>query len=283
MPVLCLRCWRSNFHRETGWPPARDRRSLCLCGTLFYGPIATVVLALLKEKLEPARDCESFPTDALSFIGAVSPLGHLLQLLVATKVLVDRALRRGSAVVLVDTTGLIEQGAGFQLKLRKIDLLAPKHLVALQRSEELEPLLTVLGHRPGLTIHRLEVSASSRVRTADERARYRVARFAAYFADAKVLPLEANRLVILSSPIGHSPSWRDRPSSLLPLRMLRGEWFNRILVGLNNAANETLGVGVLHSVSEDTKEIRVLTPLEKASAVRVLQLGSIRFNRSEKV
>jgi polynucleotide 5'-kinase involved in rRNA processing len=63
--------------------------------------------------------------------------------------------------------------------------------------------------------------------------------------------------------------------------MLRGEGFTRILVGLNNAANETLGIGVLHSVSEDMKEIRVLTPLEETSAVQILQVGSIRFNRLE--
>ncbi|HXF92630.1 MAG TPA: Clp1/GlmU family protein [Nitrospiraceae bacterium] len=250
-------------------------------GQSTIGPPATVALAVLKEKPEPARDLALLPTDALFFIGAVSPRGHLLQHLVATKVLVDRAVRHGSAVVLVDTTGLIEQGAGFQLKLRKIDLLTPRHLIALQRNEELEPLLTVLGHRPGLTIHRLEISPSSRVRTAAERARYRAVRFAAYFANAKVLPLEANRLVILSSPIGHPLSRKDRPSSLLPPGMLRGEGFTRILVGLNNAANETLGIGVLHSVSEDMKEIRVLTPLEETSAVQILQVGSIRFNRLE--
>ncbi len=250
-------------------------------GQSTIGPPTTVALAVLKEEPVPTKDSGALPIDALFFIGAMTPLGHLLQHLAATKALVDRAMRHGSAVVLVDTTGLIGPGAGFQLKLRKIDLLAPRHLIALQRNEELEPLLTVLRHRPGLTIHRLEISSSSRMRTADERARYRAARFASYFANAKVLPLEANRLVILSSPIGPPLSRNDKPSFLLPPGSLRGEWFTRMLVGLNNAANETLGVGVLHSVSEDMKEIRVLTPLEEASAVRILQMGSIRFNQSK--
>lgn len=140
--------------------------------------------------------------------------------------------------------------------------------------------MTVLRPQPGLTIHRIEIFPSSRIRTADERARYRAARFAAYFANAKVLSLEANRLVILSSPIGHLLSRKDRLSSLLPPGMLRGEWLTKMLVGLNNAANETLGVGVLHSVSEDTKEIRVLTPLEEMSARygSCVHMGSIRFN-----
>ena len=62
--------------------------------------------------------------------------------------------------------------------------------------------------------------------------------------------------------------------------MLREEGFTGVLVGLNDAANETLGVGLFQGLSEDAKEIRVLTPMEEASAVRILQMGSIRLNRS---
>ena len=169
-----------------------------------------MALGLLREEPGPEWSLSALPGHALSFVGAVSPLGHLLQLLVATKGLADRALRLGAAIVLVDTTGLIEQGAGFQLKLRKIDLLAPRHLIALQRSEELEPLLSVLRDRPGLAIHRLEVSPFAKVRTAAERARYRAARFASYFARAKTLPLDANRLTILPSPVGHLRLKREK-------------------------------------------------------------------------
>lgn len=249
-------------------------------GQSTIGPPATVTLGLLREKPGPEWSFSALPGHALSFIGAVSPLGHLLQLLVATKGLADRALRLGAAMVLVDTTGLIEQGPGFQLKLRKIDLLAPRHLIVLQRGEELEPLLSVLRDRPGLTIHCLEVAPFARVRTPAERARYRADRFASYFAKAQTLPLEAHRLAILSSPIGHSRLKRDKLSPLLPPGMLREEGFTGVLVGLNDAANETLGVGLFQGLSEDAKEIRVLTPMEEASAVRILQMGSIRLNRS---
>lgn len=74
-----------------------------------------------------AAALQDLPCHALSFVGSVSPVGHLLQSLVATKRLVDKALRSGARTVLVDTTGLIPQGAGFQLKLGKTALLAPQH------------------------------------------------------------------------------------------------------------------------------------------------------------
>jgi polynucleotide 5'-hydroxyl-kinase GRC3/NOL9 len=141
-------------------------------------------------------------------------------------------------------------------------------------------LLSVLRDRPGLTIHCLEVAPFARVRTPPERARYRADRFASYFAKAKTLPLDANRLTILSSPVGHSRLKREKLSPLLTPGMLREEGFAGVLVGLNDAANETLGVGLFQGLSQDAKEIRVLTPMEEASGVRILQMGSIRLNRS---
>jgi polynucleotide 5'-hydroxyl-kinase GRC3/NOL9 len=175
----------------------------------------------------------------------------------------------------VDTTGLIDQGPGFQLKLRKIELLGPRHLVALQRGKELEPLLAVVAGRPGLRIHRLEVSPSTRARTPAERARYRADRFAAYFSGSHSLALETKQLIILAPPGGQFRAKMGGASPLLQPNMLRREDLIGLLVGLHDSANETLGLGVFEELSQDSRHISIRTPLVGTAGIRILQLGSI--------
>jgi polynucleotide 5'-hydroxyl-kinase GRC3/NOL9 len=163
-------------------------------GQSTVGPPTAIALTVMRKNPLPDLRIDCLPCHGLFFVGSVSPPGHLLQILVGTKRLVDTAVRSGAGTVLVDTTGLIDQGPGFQLKLRKIELLGPRHLVAIQRSQELEPLLAVVAGRSGLRIHRLGVAPSARTRAPVERARYRRDRLAAYFAEAHRLELEAEKL-----------------------------------------------------------------------------------------
>jgi len=243
-------------------------------GQSTIGPPTTVAFAVVQENVASDFRIDRLPCDGLFFVGSVSPPGHLLQILVGTKRLVDAAIRARAAFVLVDTTGLIDQGPGFQLKLRKIELLGPGHLVALQRGNELEPLLSVVAGRPGLRIHRLEVSPSARARTPAERARYRADRFAAYFVKSHTLVLETERLMILTPPGGRLLVKTGGASPLLQPSMLHGKDLVDLLVGLHDSANEALGLGVIEQISEDCRHIYVRTLLAQTSAIRILQLGS---------
>jgi polynucleotide 5'-hydroxyl-kinase GRC3/NOL9 len=247
-------------------------------GQSTIGPPTTVALAFLDERLIPNFRIDCLPCHGLFFVGSVSPPGHLLQVLVGTKRLVDTAIRSGVGTVLVDTTGLIEQGPGFQLKLRKIELLGPRHLVAIQRGQELEPLLAVVAGRPGLRIHRLEVAPSARVRAPAERARYRSDRFAAYFAEAHPLELEAEQLILLAPPVGRLGTKVGRTSPLFQPHMLRREDLIGLVVGLHDSANETIGLGVCEEVSRDIRHIYVRTPVAAKAAIRILQLGNVYWD-----
>ena len=224
-------------------------------GQSTIGPPTTVALAFLYERLTPNFRIECLPCHGLFFVGSVSPPGHLLQILVGTKCLVDTAIRSSVGTVLVDTTGLIDQGPGFQLKLRKIELLGPRHLVAIQRRQELEPLLAVVAGRPGLRIHRLDVAPSARIRAPAERAHYRSDRFAAYFAGAHRLALEAEELIVLAPPVGRLGTKIGSTSPLIQAHMLRREDLIGLVVGLQDSANETLGLGVCEDVSRDNCHI----------------------------
>ncbi|HEY7532795.1 MAG TPA: Clp1/GlmU family protein [Nitrospiraceae bacterium] len=245
-------------------------------GQSTIGPPTTVGLAFLQENLSPSFRIDGPPCHGLFFVGSVSPLGHLLQILVGTKRLVDTAIRSGAGSVLVDTTGLIDQGPGFQLKLRKIELLAPRHLVALQHGKELEPLLAMVAGRPGLRIHRLEISPSVRARMPAERVRYRAGRFSAYFLGAHRLVLDAKSLILLAPPGRRVKAGDEWP--LLQPGLLSKDEMTGLLVGLHDSANETIGLGKCEDSSQDNRHIYVRTPVAATAAIRILQLGNVYLN-----
>lgn len=249
-------------------------------GQSTVGPPTTVGLSLLTEKPSFSDLRVSIPCHALSFVGSVTPVGHLLQTLVATKRLTDKAMTCGAASVLVDTTGLIGQGVGLQLKLRKVELLAPRHLIALQRENELESLLSVLSGRPGMEIHQLAVSPLARTRSQAERYQYRVERFKAYFGEAERLTLPCSRVVVLPPPTGLRGLARDATPPLVSVERLSSASIAGVLVGLNDSANETVGLGLLEGVSPDGLALYALTPLRGAASIRIVQLGSLRLRRT---
>ena len=249
-------------------------------GQSTIGPPTTVGLTFVETADAPALSTDArLPCHAMLFVGALSPPGHLLQLIVATKRLVDKALRQGARAVLVDTTGLVGGNLGFQLKLHKVELIEPRHVVALHRGE-LEDLLSVLHDRSGLTVHQLEVSYRARTRSVGERYRYRASRFASYFRRARRLQLETKKLAILSPPTGLAKLTPEPVPPVISLSSFRWQGLRRCLVALSDASDETLALGLLDGVTRRGEKMAVLTPLKNYTQVRVVRLTNIRLAKS---
>ena len=263
------------------WLSHRDRLPLALVNTdigqAAYGLPAAVSLGILQERpVQGALDV--LRCEALSFVGSTSPMGHALPLVVSAARLVRLARRSGAKIVLVDTSGLIAPGFGFQLKLRKIELLEPHHIVALQHDMELEPLLSVLRSRDGLYLHRLRISPFARARTRAERAAYRIQRFTAYFTGSKLVALPTEGLMILAPPLRRS-LLMEVFADIVDAGALRAPDLAGLLVGVNNGNDETLGLGLLEGVGDDGL-IYLRTPVADVSHVQILQLGSMRLDRT---
>jgi polynucleotide 5'-kinase involved in rRNA processing len=175
---------------------------------------------------------------------------------------------------------LIGRSVGFQLKLNKIELLEPRHIVALQREGELEGVLSVLADRPGLTVHRLAVSYQVRTRSAAERYRYRTSRFAAYFTSAARVQLETRKLSILAPSAGPSKLAGESLPPVIPLGSFPSQSIVECLVGLNNASNETLALGLIERVTRHGQKMDILTPLRNYTRVRIVQMGNIRLAKT---
>nr|NIM04784.1 hypothetical protein [Armatimonadota bacterium]NIM23138.1 hypothetical protein [Armatimonadota bacterium]NIM67006.1 hypothetical protein [Armatimonadota bacterium]NIM75540.1 hypothetical protein [Armatimonadota bacterium]NIN05195.1 hypothetical protein [Armatimonadota bacterium] len=136
---------------------------------------------------------------ALHFIGATSPVGHLLEITAGAARLVERAHRKGADLIIVNTSGLVTGGIARALKSAKIRLLSPSHIVSISPAGETAAILAGLpkqsgGHGP--VVHRLTPSRQAAGRGPEERRQRRESRFAAYFQRATEIEMDFNDIAI---------------------------------------------------------------------------------------
>ena len=162
-------------------------------GQSEIGPPATVGLGCLRGRVARLADAE---VAGLYFVGATSPRGHLLETVLGTRRMTERALELGVNRVIVDTSGLVQGEFGRLLKQAKIDLVAPDLVVCLQRAGECEPILRPYTEGRPPRIVRLGVAPAARHRSAEERRQHRERAMQAYLAGARPVTLDLGRVVL---------------------------------------------------------------------------------------
>jgi polynucleotide 5'-hydroxyl-kinase GRC3/NOL9 len=286
-------------------------------GQSTVGPPATAGLAFAA----PAHNDPVLAPLALRFVGAVSPVGQMLSLAVGLKRLADKASAMGAEVLLVDTTGFVLGPAARRLKFHKTDLLAPQHLIALQRDDELEPILRLFEGRKGMAISRLRVSPHVIPRSFQVRRNYRAQRFFDYFRGSSLVelslhgiglqgswihsgrPLDPAELRGLSEELGAQVVWGERVQDEAFL-LVQGEpsseglslaksrlgvsvvWITAIdavrglLLGLADANDELLALGLLHDLDPTPGRVICLSPCAEPTRVGIVHFGSICLDPS---
>lgn len=160
-------------------------------GQSEIGPPTTVGLGIMESTINTIGDLKPY---ALRFIGSTSPYGHLLSSVVSIKLLVEKAQAMKKQLIIVDTTGLIYGLTARKLKTHKIELLSPKHIVAIQRSSEAEHFLHFFDVWEDCTIHRLTPSSSARSKTQTLRTQRRAVRLREYFISGHVHQLQLGNI-----------------------------------------------------------------------------------------
>jgi polynucleotide 5'-kinase involved in rRNA processing len=221
-------------------------------GISTVGPPACVGL----KHFEDESDLEEVSQpDALHFVGAISSSRLVLQQVVATAVMVEQA-RNLSDVIIVDTTAVSSGVSGETLKYHKAELCRPDRVIALQRGEEMEPVVGMLRRFLDLDVVTAPTDSGLVPLGPDDRAKKR----AEAFANALRPPLER---------------WKVRPTVFaptLPVGLNLGR-LDRVLVGVQDAAGGCLGLGILQ-VEDET--LRVMTNV--GEGMTGLRLGSIRMD-----
>jgi polynucleotide 5'-hydroxyl-kinase GRC3/NOL9 len=224
------------------------------------GPPATVGMKHIHgpDDLTVDRMAES---DALGFVGSTSPQDHLVPLVGALQRLRDRARSEGADLLIVDTGGEVSGIRGQLVKYYKVDMLEPDLVVALQRGEELEPILGFVDRFFGIETVTASIHPSVVATSVEERMTQRERAMARYFARA---PLQRFRV----KPTVFMPT-------LPPLFDL--QTVDRLLVGLSDGHGGFTGLGYLEHVPEDGG-LRLISPV--AEPPKALRLGSVRLEES---
>jgi polynucleotide 5'-hydroxyl-kinase GRC3/NOL9 len=162
-------------------------------GQSEIGPPTTVGLGRLRARVARLAEAE---IAGLHFVGATSPRGHLLETVLGTRRMTERAFELGVDRVIVDTSGLIHGEFGRLLKQAKIDLVAPDLVVCLQRDGECEPILRPYAEGRPPRIIRLGAASAARHRSAEERRQHRERALRAYLVGARPLTLDLTRVVL---------------------------------------------------------------------------------------
>jgi polynucleotide 5'-kinase involved in rRNA processing len=231
-------------------------------GQKTVGPPTTVTLRLLRSTEDLRPEVLRQP-DSLYFVGATSPQGQLLPLVVGTARLLSRATDEGAGLVVVDTGGFISGVYGQLLAYHTIELIRPDVVIGIQRGEELAPLLGIIQRFFGTEVFSLPVHPDVRPVSVEERAHRRETAFRQYFAE----PLQR---------------WRVKPTVFMPAlpALFEQPQLHRILVGLSDGKGEYIGLGYLEYTAEDTT-LRLISPVGEAP--KALKLGSVRLDEDFRV
>ncbi|HVP79635.1 MAG TPA: Clp1/GlmU family protein [Thermodesulfobacteriota bacterium] len=233
-------------------------------GQSFLGPPATIGFSVFKS--DPNWQLILSPPE-IFFVGSITPEGHFPIHLKGVKRMVDKATSYGVDVILVDTTGFVLGDGGKELKRRKIDLLSPRLILALQRSDELESILDQYQEGVPPRIIRLPLSEQVRPRSMEERRIYRTDKFQEYFKHSVVQELAVEEFKIEGEVI-------DPNGEVLPL-----DWalrINGLLIGLKDGSDETLALGLIKNSLPEKKIVRVSTPLREIERSKTIQLSSLK-------
>lgn len=195
----------------------------------------------------------------LWFVGAHSPRAHMLDCVLGTGRLVDRARAEGAELVIINTTGWVEGGAAATLKTAKIDLVRPRFVVALERENELRDVLEPWSASSRPHIVRCPISAAVQPRDPSRREASRQERWARYLAPAR-------EVVVDLREVGLSGS--------------HGAWIEDGMpagraIGLIDPDGECLGAGPVRAGDGDGPILRALAPVASGSRVARVHFGTV--------
>ena len=224
-------------------------------GQSHIGPPTTVGWTLREACSAEAR---APAARGIAFVGDVTPIGHLLQLLAALALCVEQA-RQAADVVLIDTPGLVAGGAACSLWWTVQRLLRPERIVAIQRENEMGELLG--GLEAGLSaIKKVKSPAKLRRKSLEARQEHRRRLFEEYFRDATDYTLGLKGLAVRSTQ-------RMTPDSVV----------GRI-VGLTDAGGQDIAIGAIRGWQQRKAKMTVRAPSLEIGRVRCLTVGNARID-----
>jgi polynucleotide 5'-hydroxyl-kinase GRC3/NOL9 len=231
-----------------GRPPARLDGDI---GQTVIGMPGTMTVVLPGG---PGSPCGHGGKRFAFFVGSTTPRGHMLPMLVGLRRLLELSQAGGAETTVVDTTGMVRGQAGVALKEWKVQMLRPQSVVAIQRGDELEPILSPLRKEGFMRIIDMPVAQSARKRSVVERQEHRRSSFREGFAGAGELKIPVTGMPVYAAEAAG-------PGSLL---------------GFLDARGLCLGTGAF--LGERSGEWTVLSTVRDLRGLASIRVGKVRID-----
>jgi polynucleotide 5'-kinase involved in rRNA processing len=219
-------------------------------GQSHIGPPATVGWAVADN---PQIELSKLPVRGISFVGAVTPTGHLLQLTTAITQCVQQA-SEATELIIVDTPGFISGPAAAALWWSVQRILKPKLILAVQRKDELNHIISGL-RLFDLQIKLIKSPPQIPTKSPQDRQSYRRSQFISYFRNAGLHKISLSNITV-------------QPG----INLQRESFINR-LVGLRNENGLDMAIGIITGWKDDS--VVVKTPKINIRQTRCLVIGDI--------
>ena len=168
-------------------------------GQSEIGLPATISLSFFNR---PVSSLTKKSLDNGFFVGEISPERVSHRTLLGLKIMLEKAYNYKPSVIVINTDGWIEGEKAVESKVGLILLSKPKFIFALQKRNELEPILWPLRTLDWLRIIRLPSYPGIRKRSFEERRLFRQGAYRKYFSTARIRVYSLNKVSILFAHIG---------------------------------------------------------------------------------
>jgi polynucleotide 5'-hydroxyl-kinase GRC3/NOL9 len=227
-------------------------------GQSHIGPPTTVGWALVDN---PDVDFSKITAGGISFVGDITPVGHLLQLTAAVTQCVQQ-LSEFTNFIIIDTPGLIAGPAACALWWTVQKILKPQLIVAVQKSDELNDVLAGLRSFDS-AIEMIKSPPEIQIKSPQQRKRHRQNQFEKYFRDSCLYNISLNNISVQSG-------WR-----------LSHDALSNRLVGLRAAQGVDLAIGIINDWQAD-KDIAVIrAPKLDIRQIRCLVIGDVTIDLTD--
>ncbi len=214
---------------------------------------------ICQKTFHKPEDINDFRPEKIFFIGSLSPAEKIGFMIEGTKTMANASRVKTAKKIIIDTTGLITGEIGRALKIGKIRAVGPRHIIALQRHDELEHILAMVE---GKMVHRLHVSQYVKRRYRERRIQYREKKFMEYFEDPyrMEIPLKNVEFFYNGNPFNRKVRYIKQGS----------------LLGLNQNG-DTIAVGIFEKISMN--KVAIITPLENCQDINRIVVGDILLDQ----
>jgi len=227
-------------------------------GQSHIGPPATVGWAVIDN---PQVDFSKLAVGGISFVGDVTPVGHLLQLTAAITQCVQQ-VSKAAELIIVDTPGFIRGPAATALWWAVQRILKPNLILAVQRSDELSEILVGLQSLQ-MRLELIKSPSQIPTKSPQERRSYRQNQFLRYFRDSCLYNISLSDVAIQTS------------------RNLYRQSFANCLVALRNEKSTDVAIGVITDWQDDRGIVVVKVPKIDIQQICCLVIGDITIDISD--